>query len=162
MQTGPSIVAPFHSPCRANLVILTDTEFFKSSVWALDQWRCSPVTTGPSSFQGALLSGPEWSLFLPFLTAVINSNCSMSVLGTPHNEREGPRGFVPPSSESKMPSKLSPVSPVTPTVQPSVVPTVLKGNTSAWSSTCPGRLPPRVFSSKGILGVCCLLLPALV
>lgn len=33
------------------------TEFLKSSVWALDQWRCSPVTTGPSSFQGTLLGG---------------------------------------------------------------------------------------------------------
>lgn len=124
MQTGPSVVAPFRSPCRANLVILTDTEFLKSSVWALDRWRCYPVTTGPSSLQGTLLSGPEWTLFPCFLTAVISSN--WSVLGTPHNEREGPRGFVPPSSGSKIPSKLSPVSPVTPTVQPSVSPTMHK------------------------------------
>lgn len=125
MPTGPSIVAPFRSPCRANLVILTDTEFLKSSVWALDRWRCSPVTTGPSSLQGTLLGGPEWTLFPCFLATVINSNCSVSVLGTPH-EREGPRGFVPPSSGSKIPSKLSPVGPETPTVQPSVSPTMHK------------------------------------
>lgn len=86
-------VSPFHSspacsPCGANLVILTDTEFLKPSVWALDlvgMLSCDYID--PRSLQGTPLGGLEWMLFSPLLTVVIHSHCSVVCAG--HAPGEG-------------------------------------------------------------------------
>lgn len=71
-----------------NLVILTDTEFLKPSVWALDlvgMLSCDYID--PSSLQGTPLGGLEWTLFSPLLTVVIHSHCSVVCAG--HAAGEG-------------------------------------------------------------------------